>query len=178
MGAVSPVNPWEAHPALVHFPIALLIGGVILDLWGALRRRESATRAAHGLLVAGVVTGFIAAAAGILAFYTVPAHTEMAHALMYWHGGTNAVSLVLFTWIVLVRWRRRNAPPPVWSQAVSVLATLLITVGGYLGGYMVYRGGAGVEPRILDPEIREGHAHGESNGAHQPGSEGPGEHRH
>jgi len=28
------MNIWELHPAFVHFPIALLLSGVVLDLYG------------------------------------------------------------------------------------------------------------------------------------------------
>ena len=33
-------------------------------------------------------------------------------------------------------------------------------VTGYLGGLIVYHHGAGVNPNILAPEIRDGHSHG------------------
>src|SRR6266542_897509 len=78
-----PVGPWELHPALVHFPLALLLSGVVLDLYAWWRGRPGQLRAVAGLLVAGVVTGLVAALAGVLAFFTVPAHTAAAHRLMY-----------------------------------------------------------------------------------------------
>ena len=36
-----------------------------------------------GLLLAGIGFGWLAAAAGGLAYFTVPAHTEEGHELMY-----------------------------------------------------------------------------------------------
>jgi uncharacterized membrane protein len=62
--------PWEVHPSVVHFPIALLQGGVALALYACWRRREPLARAATGLLVAAL--------AGLLAFFPVPAHAELA----------------------------------------------------------------------------------------------------
>src|SRR5215831_8418680 len=82
------LTPWELHPALVHFPIAFLIGGVLLDLWAMRRPGSGWSRVATGLLVAGVLTGVLTGLAGFLAFFTLPpGHTEAAHTAMYWHLG-------------------------------------------------------------------------------------------
>jgi uncharacterized membrane protein len=75
--------PWEIHPALVHFPIALLLCGVALDLYAWWRQRADWERIATGLLVAGVLAGVVAALSGFLAWWTIPSsHTEEAHILM------------------------------------------------------------------------------------------------
>ena len=55
-------NVREVHPSPVHFPIALLLTAVAADLLG--RRREPVRRAAAGLLVLGVLSGWARAAAG------------------------------------------------------------------------------------------------------------------
>ena len=90
-----PIEPWEIHPALVHFPIAFLLGGVVVDLYGWLRQRPEAYRIGGGLLMAGLLTGVVAALAGLLAFFTVSGHTEQAHGLMYWHLSILSASLVM-----------------------------------------------------------------------------------
>ena len=60
------MRAWEIHPAFVHFPIAFLVGGVVLDLFG--RSSESAVTTATYLLIAGLATGAIAAAAGVVSY--------------------------------------------------------------------------------------------------------------
>jgi len=152
---------WEIHPMLVHFPIALLFIGVAADWLG--RRRASFTRPAAGLLVAGVIFGWPAAASGLLSFYTVPAHTDEAHTLMWWHLGFAVAALLLFTVLCVKRWRARESSSGGWLLAAEVLAALLLLVTGYLGGVIVYHGGAGAAPHLLSPEIQHRHSH---DGAH------------
>ncbi len=52
MGSLIP-KPWELHPMLVHFPIAFLLGDVVLLLWASWRPTEVRHRTASGLLLAG-----------------------------------------------------------------------------------------------------------------------------
>ena len=99
----GPFQPWEFHPALNHLPIAFLLGGVVLDLYAWWRGRPALTQVATGMLVAGLLTGIITALAGVLAFYTVPAHTEEAHRLMYWHIAIQVAALLLFAWPAVER---------------------------------------------------------------------------
>jgi uncharacterized membrane protein len=155
----GPVEPWEIHPALNHLPIAFLLGGVVLDLYAWARGRPSLVQVATGMLIAGVVTGVLAALAGLLAFYTVPGHTEVAHRLMYWHLGIQATSLVLFIGPTWKRSRNRAAPPSMVGRLVLCLAAVLLLVGSGIGGYIVYHGGAGIDPKLLSPEVRGSHSH-------------------
>lgn len=69
---------------LVHFPIAFLAGGAVLLLWASWRPSEIRHRTAAGMLLVGMILGWLAAAAGGLAYFTIPAHTEEGHVLMYW----------------------------------------------------------------------------------------------
>jgi uncharacterized membrane protein len=149
------VGSWELHPVLVHFPIAFLIGGVVLDLYAWRRGDLAPARVATGLLLAGVATGALAAAAGVLAFFTGPAsHTEESSQLIWWHIGAAVTQFVMFAIVALVRWRLQPAPPPVWTRVVGLIAAVVLVFAGYEGGYIVYHGGSGVEPKLLAPELR------------------------
>ena len=147
--------PWEAHPATVHFPVAFLIGAAALDLYAWWKARADLARLATGLMAAGVFTGVVAAATGLLAFFTVPAHTAEAHRLMYWHLGLMAGAVTVFAVVTVAR--RRDEPPVVWVRVAGLFGVAVLLVGAYLGGSLVYRGGAGVDPAILAPEVRHGH---------------------
>lgn len=148
---------------LVHFPIAFLLSGLALDLYAWWRGRPDLAWVVNGLFVAGVLTGVLAALTGLLAFFLVPAHTDEAHQLMYWHLGIQAAALVLFAWPAWVGWRNWLLPLTTGPRVASWLATVLLMVGSGIGGYIVYHGGAGVEPTLLSQELREGHHDGKGS---------------
>ncbi len=153
------MHPWELHPALIHFPIAFLLGGLLVDLAGRIRPREGLTRAASGLLVAGVISGIAAAAAGVVSYFTVPAHTEAAHEQMDTHMTLAGAALVLFALVAIARWRRRREPASTLALSGGLLGCALLIGAAVLGGKIVYQGGAGVDPQILAPAIVQGHHH-------------------
>lgn len=158
---------WELHPALVHFPIALLLSGIVLDLIDWYRANQTLTGVATWILIAGVGTGIVAANFGLLAFYTVPAHTEDAHTLMFWHAGMAVSSLALFGGVAFARWRRRSGQPSLSSRMFGLAAGALLSITGYLGGDIVYHGGAGVDPELLASAVREKHSHGQGGSQHR-----------
>jgi uncharacterized membrane protein len=151
------VRSWEIHPALAHFPIALLLAAVVADLWTVFRRSETRSRAAAGLYVAGFLAALPTAAAGLLAWYTVP-HAEAAHGLMIWHPLVALASVILFAVLVVVRWRARGTPPSRPQRALAIGAALLLGATGLLGGQLVFRRGVGVSTTM--PPTREDDHHG------------------
>ncbi len=164
---------WEFHPMLVHFPIAFLLGGAVLMLWTMRRPSEMLHRTVAGLLLAGVLFGWLAAATGGLAYLTVPAHTEEGHGLMLWHLGLGLAMLALFTWVSIARWRGRETAATKQQLAVTLVGAVLLMLTGHVGGSVVFRHGAGVDPEILSREIREGHSHASG---HSDSSESSSEH--
>ena len=120
------MRTWEIHPALVHFPIAFLIGGVVLDLFG--RSSETAVATATYLLIAGLATGAIAAVAGVVAYYTVPGnHTAEAHQRVYWHIWTIVTAVVLFTVVCFVRWQHPSVVSPLIRGLGLVAVAIMVS---------------------------------------------------
>jgi len=158
---------------LVHFPIAFLLGGSVILFWSVRRPSEMLNRTAAGLLLAGVLFGWLAAAAGGLAYFTVPAHTEEGHGLMLWHLGLGLTTLALFTWVSAAHWRVRMTAASKPQLIVALIGAALLLITGHIGGSVVFHHGAGVDPKILSREIREGHSH--ANG-HSDSSESSSEH--
>lgn len=155
---------WEVHPAIVHFPIAFLLAAVAVDLWSVRRPREVLIRSAAGLYVGGVLSGLLAAVAGVAAWLTAP-HDASVHGTMIWHPVFAASALVLFAMVARWRWKGRTRPPSPLEQAAAVGAAGLLLVAASLGGHLVFRGGAGVTapPKGTRPppagEILEGKRH-------------------
>lgn len=56
--------------------------------------------------------------------------------------------------------RRRTESPGTRARIAGLVAAALLGGGGFLGGQIVYRGGAGVDPAVLAPELRSGHGGG------------------
>lgn len=56
------------HPALVHFPIGLVLSGAALETWSALMRRGAASETARILLVLGSLGALLAAGSGLALF--------------------------------------------------------------------------------------------------------------
>ena len=143
---------WELHPAVVHFPIAFLLGGVVLDLFGL--HSEAAVAAATYLLLAGLATAAVVAATGVVAYYTVPGnHTEQAHQRIYRHIGAMVAAFVMFGVVCLVRWQHPSVVSPA-IRGVGIAAAAILLFGGYVGGKLVYQGGLGIEPTTLKPDLR------------------------
>src|SRR5262245_13571120 len=185
------MRPWELHPALIHFPIAFLLAGLLTDLAGRFRRSELLTRAASGLLLAGVLSGIAAAAAGVVSYFTVPAHTEASHEQMETHLVLGGAAVAPFALVASARWRRRRQPASAAVLSGEILGSALLVTAAFLGGKVVYHGGAGVDPRILAPAIVQGHHHHDDgtaeaadhhdhdhSPAQMPSSEEPAAHEH
>lgn len=160
-GMTDLMAPWELHPALVHFPIAFLVATAILDLI-ALRRAE-AGRWATGFAVAGSVTGVAAVAAGFLAWWTIPGHTDGAHALMTWHIVVQSIAIGLFGVRAILGWRAPTRAPGMPARVIGWLGAAALVVGSTLGGHLVFRHGVGV---TAAQQVPSGHDHAGGGHAH------------
>ena len=144
------MGPWEIHPALVHFPIAFLVGGVALDLYAAWRGRPELALAASRLIAAGVLTGILAAAAGALAYFTVPGmHAGWAHQAIFWHLGLATASLVFLGGVALARRGEAASSPSLEVRLVGILAVALLAFAAAIGGEVVYHAGMGIDPYVI-----------------------------
>jgi uncharacterized membrane protein len=134
------MRPWELHPALIHFPIAFLLGGVGVEVLARIRPRESLSRTASALFVAGVVTGIPAAIAGVVSYLTVPAHTEAARTEMAAHVVLASAALVVFALVAAARWPWRTQPASALALCASLAGGALLVSAAFLGGKTVLHG--------------------------------------
>lgn len=131
------------HPALVHFPIALLLSASIADAaW--LAGLTSDVHLGAVMMAGGLAAGLLAMGAGMVDFARledplVPhALRHMAAVGIAWLG--YAVALYLRRDVLLLG----NGEIGIASIAASLVSAGVLSLGGWLGGRLVYTFGAGV----------------------------------
>jgi uncharacterized membrane protein len=134
------------HPALVALPLGAWVSSVVLDIGSRfIDDAATASHAAWWLLGIGVLGALAAASVGFLDLVGIPTGTR-AWRIGLIHMTVNLTATVLFglAWLL----RRGDVEPADGTStgylALSVLALLLVSVGGYLGGELAYRYGVRV----------------------------------
>jgi len=128
------------HPALVHFPIAWLVGLALIDFVGLILKREEWRRAGIFVLGGTVLSLLPTAATGLLRAAHMPADPAV-HALLVTHRALNfaVAGLVLAAFALrLLRRNRLQGPSRVAYLALVFAATALVLVAADFGGRMVY----------------------------------------
>jgi uncharacterized membrane protein len=127
------------HTVVTHFPIAMFVGALGVEVYGLWRRDRQYQAAAHVMLMVGAVGAIVAAALGWFAggFYL----TDRNQVLMLhrWLGtGIAAAGVVL----LYLSARARQAPdqPRTVYWALLGLMTVAIAVQGYIGGSFMHGG--------------------------------------
>lgn len=137
------------HPAVVHFSVALIVLGGLVEVWGLLRQSDVATRFGERLLVLGGIsllpalfTGYLAANSldvGAAAKPLLDAHERNAWILL----GLLVVALFWKGWF-------RGRLPAAQQRLFALLLLLIVGLtvwSAVLGGDMVYGHGVGVAAR-------------------------------
>lgn len=152
---------WLLHPAVVHFPIALLSLGLAAQWWSVLRREPSwPAEAAPWLLWLGTASAWLSMALGLLAEDTAP-HVPAAWETLAEHKELAFWTVGLFSVLSVWCWASRPrrflpawpVPPqffanPRWEQAFSAawcLACAVLLSTAYHGGEAVFAFGMGVK---------------------------------
>lgn len=130
------------HPAVVPVPIGMLTAAAVSDVGYLLSRERFFARMSRWLLGGGIVGGLLAAPLGALDLSTIrAARGPMGFA----HAGGNVAILVLSAVSLVIR-QRADGRVPGAAMALTLLASLMLAVTGWLGGELSYRKGIGVLP--------------------------------
>src|SRR5438067_7856771 len=132
----------EVHPALVHFPLALLPISIGADLLGRLTDNEALMNVGKKTMPVAVASGLIAGIAGLMAQTEVEADGK-ALDMLKTHRTLNLAAVAAGA--VLATQRARNDRPSVGYLAAGAGALAVLTYSAYLGGAMVYQLGVGVK---------------------------------
>jgi nitrite reductase/ring-hydroxylating ferredoxin subunit/uncharacterized membrane protein len=121
-----------AHPALVRIPAGCWTSAVLLDLCGG----QGAERASATLIAAGIIAAVPAAATGLADWSALHRHQQrvgLAHAI------SQTAATALFAGSLLARAAGRRGT----GYLLSAGGLAAATAGGYLGGHLALRLGAG-----------------------------------
>ena len=125
------------HPMLTDIPIGAWTLTILLDLIGLLFGFPQLGLASSITACIGVAGALAAAAAGLADWMDVDPPEQ---AIGAFHASVNVSATILFLISLLLRWGRHWQPG--WATFVVALAGyLLVMIGGYLGGAMVFSKG-------------------------------------
>jgi nitrite reductase/ring-hydroxylating ferredoxin subunit/uncharacterized membrane protein len=133
------------HAAIVHFPIAFLVGAALMDVCDVVRDwPDWWVTTSYALLIAGIVTALVAAVPGFIDYlYTVPPGSS-ARSRATKHMIVNLTAVVLFS----LAWFLRGDPeiqPEHVIVATEAAGAVLLCIGGLLGGRLVVKNQIGVD---------------------------------
>lgn len=126
------------HPAIVHFPIALFIAGLILDFFGMIRKDKTLLFAGWLNLVMAAVTaiGGILSGVGAMALMKLPYRGLIFDHMLYAVGSASLMFIMVA--MRLHRHEKMNLPARVVYYALATACFLTISWAGHLGGVFVY----------------------------------------
>lgn len=144
------------HPMLVHFPIALILFGVLCDLLRVRLRGEQASLGLVGLwcTTAGTVMLIPVMGSGLLAQTFQPVPNEQVLNVLNWHERLSYILALWFGGLVGWRWDAFGQKPDVmpWGyRLAAALGAILIIGTASLGGELVYKHGMAVEKSTAEP---------------------------
>lgn len=131
------------HPMLVVFPLGLFATSVVFDIIGGLDNNGYWSSASYYMIGAGVISGMAASAVGTIDLLAIPAKTR-AKRIGLFHGAVNIATITMFAASWLMRNSAENREDTT-AVLVSIVGIAIGTLGGWLGGELVYRLGVGVD---------------------------------
>jgi uncharacterized membrane protein len=126
------------HVAIIHFPIALFIVGVIFDTIGTWTKNTVFETAAFLNLSTAALMVPPAILTGIAAWQWALEGQRLKGILLY-HvlaAGASAVLIVVNWWIHFRARRRQPLALPSWRLATELAAVALVMLTGHLGGFL------------------------------------------
>ncbi len=130
------------HPTLVHFPIALWTMGLGCDGAGWISGSKLGWTLGFWSQLVGTAFGVLALASGALEL-TMRSLPSPAQRSAIWHALAMGTAWCFFLLALAFRGGPEGAASPV-AVATAALGFLIMVIGGWLGGQLVYRYGVGV----------------------------------
>lgn len=144
MRSKASIKGHPIHPALVAFPIAFLLGGFVCNVIGAITGFAAWWTTGAWLALAGIISAVVAAVPGFIDYASILPADSLAkqRATRHMLSNLGAVALFIIAWFI----RGNAAAQPGWAVLLlEAGGVILLTMGGWLGGTLVYRNLVGVE---------------------------------
>lgn len=136
------------HPAIVHFPIALLTLSVFADLFGYIYPSSSLKAVGWWSLIVAAVSGVLAVVAGYLDMKREDLN-DAAHKKVHTHMKIGFILLALIAGLTIWRWVIYSNPDYAIGLIYIIVGFLVLGLAGFqgwLGSELVYGYGVGVAP--------------------------------
>jgi uncharacterized membrane protein len=150
----------EFHPKIIHFPIAFLLVYLLLEMLGAIFRKDFFSKAAHLFLLFGVLGALAAVLTGNQAEGAFEGWNKTTSAILETHSMYANITLWYFT--VLLVFRTFIVLRKKFSNLFKYIFCVLALVGSYFvyqtgeyGGKMVFHHGVGTQFHIKADEMRD-----------------------
>jgi uncharacterized membrane protein len=127
---------------LIPFPISFLVGALVTDLVYWSTNGAFWAESSFWLVLAGLITGVIAAIFGLIDFLTIERVRETNAGWIHFIG--NAAVMIIALISVLMRWDNPEAAVMPWGLLLSVITGLILIVTGWYGGELAYRHKVGI----------------------------------
>jgi nitrite reductase/ring-hydroxylating ferredoxin subunit/uncharacterized membrane protein len=133
------------HPAIVHYPVALFIFSLLLDLATLLGDDNNALfRGAFYTMALGVGMALVAAIPGLVDWADIRAdHPAKKRATAHMALNLTVVGLYVVNLLLRYSGLEQTATPTI-PLVLSLIGVGILSVAGYLGGTLVYDDGIGV----------------------------------
>ena len=125
------------HPAIITLPIGLLVSAPVTDIAYWFLGDVFWARASFWLIVAGLITGLVAAITGLLDFIKIGRVRK--HTAGWAHMYANVTALVLTAINLGLRLGDRVENVVFTGLLISVVVAALLGISGWYGGELVYR---------------------------------------
>lgn len=130
------------HPVLIPYPVAFLTAALVTDVLWWVTGNDLWPPFSVWLTGAGVVSGVVAAVAGLIDFVTIARVRE--HGTGWYHSAAAVLALGAggISWALRVGDEAGAILP--WGLTLAAITAALIGVAGWYGGELPYRHGIGV----------------------------------
>lgn len=135
------------HLMLVSFPVAFWTGVLVTDGLGAVTRDPFWFRMSVMLLVMGSAGALLAAIFGYVDYLTIPM-SRKARSIATGHLWWSLACIAVFPLACVLRWRDSASALGI---AVTIVGTMLLLVGGYLGSELANRHRVGIADPVVPP---------------------------